>query len=292
MLKEISKQNIKNPLNLLWFILLPVSWYLGTGIIRQNIEFLTNNPLMAQNPVAAEAFAKQAQAINGYMVFAEGISKFYVALAAVLLAGLIFSSGFAYDKNTGFGNLCLTRTAFAKYFTGKVFSNFVCVFLFTTLSLLIPFGYSLIKYSATTPTADFNFSMINEASSKVFFGAPVWSCFLMIITVALYAALFSLIGMGFSLFTSNRFLLCASPLAIYIFVTLFPQLFSTTGAFAKILAWIFPSYITGIFINNNFFYIGSLSFAAVWLIHFAILFIAASVLLTLLYKKNKKQYIK
>ncbi len=61
MLRTAFKQNIKNPLNLLWLIA-PVAWYMGTGATRQNIEFISN---AAQTN---EAFRQQLTAINGYAV--------------------------------------------------------------------------------------------------------------------------------------------------------------------------------------------------------------------------------
>lgn len=295
MLKGNIKTIIKNPLNLLWFILLPVGWYMGTQTIRMNIDLLqsiSSRPDVSQT--AIEALSKQISSINGYMVFAEGISEFYVSVAAVLLGGIIFSSAFAYDKNTGFGDYCITRSNFKKYYFSKILSIIICEFAFIFVTLSGIFLFSLIKYSAIHPTDDFNFSMVIDTLStyKLFFAKPLLSCFIMIITICIYATALSLIGFGISAFTSNRFLISVSPIALYIVLTIIPQVFKIKTTLSCILAWLFPQYFTSLFINNDLWYSKMTSFGAIYCTHLAVILLPTIVLLTVLYQKNKKQYIK
>lgn len=297
MFKNEIKKRFKNPLNLLWFILLPIGWFLGTSTIRMNIDTIKQGVEMLANRPNASAEAIRitqaaADGINGFMVFAEGISEFYVVIAIVLLVGILFSASFVYDKNTGFGNFVLTRTSFKKYYISKASSIFLSAFFMIFFVLTLVLLGSVIVYSATTPTEAFNSAMIEGSSlTKLFFSHHWLSCFIMIFTVSVYGGLYALLGMGVSYFTSNRFVICASPLAIFLFCTLFPQLFSVQSPIAKWFAWIFPSYFTGMFIGNDFWY-SKLPVLATYLIHLAVLAVPTAALLFLLYRKNQKQYVR
>lgn len=210
----------------------------------------------------------------------------------VLLVGLVFSASFAYDKNTGFGNSILTRASFKKYYIYKTASIFISAFfiIFVTMALILM--ASLIIYSVKAPTEAFNFSMTTDkGSARLFFSHHWLACFVMILTLSLLGGLFALLGMGINLFTSNRFLISISPLAIYILCTLVPQLFSIRSPISKYLAWFFPSYFTGIFIGNDYWYT-DLSVTGAYFIHLAVIIIPTVLLLLLLYKRNQKQYIK
>lgn len=297
MFKNEIKKRFKNPLNLLWLILLPVYWFLGTNVVRQNIETTKQMAqTVADRPnVSAEARAAvqaAADGVNGFMVFSEGIAEFYVTIAIALLVGILFSASFVYDKNTGFGNFILTRTQFKRYYISKAASVFLSSFfmIFAVLTLIL--FSSLIAYSATTPTEAFNFSMISGAPLTKLFLSHHWlACFIMIFTLSIFGGLYSLLGMGVSLITSNRFVICVSPLAILLFCTIFPQLFSIQSSIAKVIAWIFPSYFTSMFIGNEFWYT-KLPVAAVYFIHLAVIAVPTMFLLFLLYRKNQKQYIR
>lgn len=291
MILKSIKQNFKNPLNLIALVLVPIAWYLGTATVRSNIAFLNNTSLAGQNEEAAAVFAAQRAAINGYMVFAEGASEFYISLVSVLLVGVLFSAGFTYDKNSGFGCYCITRKNFLNYFFSKVWSVFLCGFTVTAVPLCLAFIYSLVKYSATLPTDAFNFSMVGK-TAEMFFDKPVFSCLFIIFSISLYTALLALMGMGVSAFTSNRFLVSVAPFAIYLLGTIIPQLSYIDSALGHILCWIFPPHFTGMFIQNSFGYTGNLSLFAIWAVHLTVVIIPTILLLTVLYIKNKRQYIR
>jgi len=115
--------------------------------------------------------------------------------------------------------------------------------------------------------------------------------FAVIFTVALYTSLFTVLGLCFSAFISNRFIISVMPFAVLLFFIIFPQLFSRQAAFAKYIAWIFPEYVTGFFLCNEFWY-SKLPLLAVYGIHFLVLLVPIAVLFMLLYRKNRRQYIK
>lgn len=297
MFKNELKRKFKNPFNLLWFILLPVGWFLGTEIVRTTIDGLKER---AVNIANGQEVSQQMidhtndviKSINGFTVFAEGISEFYLPIAIVLLVGLLVSSSFVYDKNTGFGNFVITRTQFKKYYISKVFSVFLSAFISIFFVLTLVLFASLIVYSAKAPTEAFNFSMLIDNGAKRLFFSHHWlACFIMIFTLSVFGGLYALLGMGVSLITSNRFVVCASPLAIYLFCIIVPQLFSIQAPIAKIIAWIFPMYFTGIFIGNDFWYT-NLPISVTYCIHLAAIAVPAAVLLFFLYRKNAKQYIR
>lgn len=297
MYKNEFVNRLKSPFNILWLFILPIGWFLGTKIIRTNIDFLEKSiQACAKDPrlqtEVADRFAEQLNAQNGFMVFMEGCSDFYVPVFIALLSGIVFSTSFLYDKNSGFGNFVITRVSFKKYFISKTASVFIVPFGIIFIVLTLIFFASLFFYSAQPPTEAFNFSMLTDTEAKALFFSHYWlSCFIMIFTLSLFGGLYALLGMGISAFTSNRFLISVSPLAIYIFCTLIPQLFNLQSQAAKYLAWIFPSHLTGIFISNTFWYT-SFSLGRTYCVHFLVLLVPVFILLLLLYYKNKTQYIR
>ena len=293
MIRLNIKQMIKNPLNLLWVILLPLAWFIGTKYIRENVDlflsFIADNNISYE---ASKAIQEQLDVVNGFMFFVEGASAFYLPFVIVLLVGIIYSSAFIYDKNTGFGNFTITRTDYRKYFLSKIISIFAISFLSIFIILTGVFAYSLVKYSSQLPTENFNFSMILDSpTTKLFMSKPVLSCFIIVFTLSLFGAIYSLIGMGVSLFTSNRFLISISPLAIYLLSILLPQLFSIQSPISRYIAWVYPNYLTGFFIENQFWYTNFSHFIT-YIIHFMVIIIPAVVMNILLYTSNKRHYIK
>lgn len=95
MLLNNVKLGFAKRLNLLWAVLLPIAWFWGTQAIRNNIDFLHNAAQAvgeSGNLFSADYANARVNSINGFMVFIEGCSDFYISLAVVLLSGIVFSS--------------------------------------------------------------------------------------------------------------------------------------------------------------------------------------------------------
>lgn len=290
MLIKQFKRMFLSPFNLIIPPVIIAAWYSGIETVLSNLEFLKAAYSYPEGP-AKDMFILQAENFSGFTVFAEGICGFFVAVAAAVLSGLAFSSDFAYDKNTGFGNFIITRSGFNKYFISKVFSVFSAPFITVFLSLTVPLIYSVVKYSDSSPRYTFGFIMAEgEVFSNWFIDKPWLICFLMIFIVSLFAGMFALLGMGASLFTNNRFVISVFPMAYFILCTLIPQLFPANTPTAKVLAWIYPSYLTGTFLGDTWY--SNLSQPITLAVHLIVLSIPIIALLLLLYLKNKRQYIK
>lgn len=286
MLKSEFKRIMLNPINILFFIVVPIAWYLGASNMLHNYDFLKN--AAASNQI----FYQRYQLFSGYTVFADGISSFYLSIITVLLSGLSFSSSFIYDKNTGFGNYTITRTNIKKYFYVKTITTFVAPFIYIFIALLVILFFCLVKFSANNPQYTLEFIMNpNSELVKLFVSYPFLSCCSMIATISFFSSIYTLIGMAFSSFTNNRFLVSIAPFSMYILCTLIPQLFPLNSNISKLLAWVFPTYFTGIFTNTDIWY-SNLSDVYIYIIHFMVYLIIAILLLIVLFYKNNKQYIK
>lgn len=267
------------------FILIPLSWYLGTYIIRFNIDFIQKN--ITQN----EIWGNMYDAVNGFSVFVNGASSFYLVGTSILLCGLLWSNAFLYDKNSGFGNFQITRAGFRKYYFNKLFSITVSCLVYVFSILTIIFFYSLIVYSSKYPSDLFNADMVNTTLTEIFYITPYMISFLLILTIAIQVTLYILLGYGCSLFITNRFLSGLMPFIIYLSSIIIPQFFSLGTLPAKILSWIFPEYLSGFFLINEFWYT-PFSIIGTYFIHLAVLLIPTILLCIALYFKNKKAYIK
>lgn len=291
MLKNEIKNKLFLPFNFLFPFLLFMSWYLGTQNIRSNYEFL-ESAIQRSDSQARNMFLEKLENFSGFTVFAEGISGFYLSVMIVVLVGLSFSSTFAYDKNTGFGNLLITRKGFNKYFFCKIASIFLVNFFIVFATLAMILILCLVKYSASSPEYTYQFIMVsNSPLATLFINHPTLSCILMIFNLSFFSCIYTLLGLGISLFTTNRFLISLSPLCIYIVFTLIPQLFSINSPISKLFAWFFPNYLTGWFTNGDIWY-SDLSPYMVLIIHFLVIIAPTIIILFCLYYTNKIQYIK
>lgn len=291
MLFNSLKYKIKSRFNCLW-IFLPIAFYYGLNMTIANYTFVTN--LIQANDFKSEELRAIAvtsyNAINGFVFFADGISHYFVSLIIVLLVGLIYSSDFAFFKNTSFGNYCITRTTFKKYFLSEIFSVFFTPFIFVFVISLLILCFLLLKYSAISPSANFCDSLIGVLVKPYFYSHPLLWSLLIIVNTSCIAGTYSLIGMCVSKFTSNRFLISVSPLAVFIFLTIIPQLFTPQSFIGSILSFIYPVFIFTLFSTNDLDYCKNIPIAVI--IHWLILIIPIFLTLLALYQKNKKQYIK
>ncbi|MGI6745946.1 MAG: hypothetical protein ACOX45_07400 [Acutalibacteraceae bacterium] len=94
MFRNEIKYRFINYTNILWLILLPVAWHIGTDSIRANIKFMElgilshiNDPDTAS---VTQAITEQLNAKNGFMVFMEGCSEFYIPIVICFIGWTCF----------------------------------------------------------------------------------------------------------------------------------------------------------------------------------------------------------
>lgn len=288
MWRKDIKYVLKSPLALLSYLALFAAWQKGTSFKIQYILETKDQVAHSVSGINLEAAREYLSAVNGYVIFQEGLDDAFLPLAIAIVAGLLFSARFLYEKNTGFGNYILTRRQFKLYFAEKCAFTFGGAFLFVFLSCMTFLLLSLLVFSFQAPTRLFWTSNYQFVLMDFFEKQPFLFSVLTSLHLGLFAGLFSLFGMGMSLFTSNRFLVSLSPTALFLFCVLFPQMFpvGTRG-----VRWIF--------LPNLIFFFGEggvVEDVSPPLLRYGILLILFSAIalipVMLLYVKNKKSYLK
>ena len=94
-------------------------WLKGTSFKIQYILEMKDQVAHSVSGINLEAVREYLSAVNGYVIFQEGLDDAFLPLAIAIVAGLLFSARFLYEKNTGFGNYVLTRRQFKLYFAEK-----------------------------------------------------------------------------------------------------------------------------------------------------------------------------
>jgi hypothetical protein len=260
-----------------------LAWFYGADTVINNIKVFEKGTA----PICQDVL----NSVNGFSVFVYGASSFYIATATVLFSGLFLSGAFLYDKNSGFGNICITRIGYDKYFCKKIIAIFLSSFISVAMILSMIFIVCLFVFSTQSPSELFNADMADTKITLFFFSHPYILSFAVIFTISLQASLLTILGLCFSFFSSNRFIVGVLPFALFLFFIVFPQMFERKSNFGKYLAWIFPQYFSEFFTSNQFWYT-ELSLPAVYCVHVLILLTPTIALLILLYQKNRKSYIK
>lgn len=292
MLKNQLKQKLKSPLNLLWLLLFPAI-YKGLSLTLNNYNFYKEaiNEKELLNEQAKIAMTKSWDAVSGFTFFAEGSISFTVLIIAALIVGIVYSARYIYDKNTGFGAYCITRSGYNKYFSANVISAFLVPFAITFVILMISLVVLLSVFGAKAPGADFCGDLFSyEPFKNMWFNHPLIMSVVSSLNVSFIVGMYSLIGLGFSAFIRNRFLVSVSPFAVYLVSIIVPQLFPVGSNISKVLAYFFTDYMTSFFVLSEDWYFKSAALA--YSIHAFILIAIAGGLLAVLYNKDKKQYIR
>lgn len=293
MIKNQFKQKLKSPLNLLWLILFPLI-YKGLSLTLNNYNFakkiVMDSSYDDNSPVKLECL-KKLNGVSGYTFFAEGTTAFGVIMAVTLIVGIIYSARYIYDKNTGFGSYCITRKSYNKYFCANVLSTFVIPFVITFSILIIILAVLLIVFGAKAPSDTFCADLFYyEPFKNKWFSHPLIMSLISALNISLIAGIFSLIGLGCSAFIQNRFLISIVPFAVYLVSIIVPQLFPVKSAASRVAVYFFTDYLANFFVLTESWYFKSATTA--YLIHIGILFAINAIMLSALYYKDNKQYIK
>lgn len=286
MLKKEWKYNLKSPLLYLTIIPVVASWLMGGKRLLDDLR--DERQLLSMSDTtdfAREILTKIVSNVNGYAFFKEGMHEFFMPFAIVLITGLLFSGKFNYDKTSGFGNCCITRTRFKSYFWSRTAYTFLSSFLYTFFSMMLILAGSLLVYSAKIPKAfsgtESIFPLIELFSTK-----PLAYCLIISLNLSLFAGVFSLYGMGASAWIKNRFVCSLVPAAVFAIGILLPQ-------FVRIdaLRWVYPENISAFFGSGGLIsdeFTVPVRLLIVWLVFLAPVFIT----LPILYKKNKQNYLR
>lgn len=292
MLKNTFKQKIKSPLNLLWLLLFPAI-YKGLSLTLNNYNFLKNyvDGNNFDNEVLYSEMAKSFESVSGFTFFAEGTTSFVNFIVATLIVGIIYSARYIYDKNTGFGAYCITRKNYNKYFSANVISAFSVPFVITFIVFMIVLVVFLIAFGSKPPSDAFCGDLFYDGPFKnMWFRHPLIMSMASALNVSFIVGMYSLIGLGFSAFIRNRFLISISPFAVYLISIIVPQMFPIGSDISKVMVYFFTEYMSTFFVLSQNWYYESAALA--YIIHAFILIATAGGLLAVLYHKDKNQYIR
>lgn len=226
---------------------------------------------------------------SGYDIFINGIglgSVPFIIISALLLGGYLFSQKFSYFLTTGFGNFCIIRSNFKKFFLKSVkvsfFNTFKLIFFCETIFLLV----CLILFSSKYPVE--GYSNIVGVFKNLYYSNPMLYCFIQIFNQSLFLSIMVLIGIGITYFTRNRVIICLSPFIVYMIVTVISQISNETCIYG-ICKIIYPDFIILPFLIEN-----SITSSNIldMIIRYSIYFFICICLLFCTYKKFSKNYMR
>ena len=95
------KYVLKSPLALLSYLALFAGWLKGTSFKIQYILEMKDQVAHSVSGINLEAVREYLSAVNGYVIFQEGLDDAFLPLAIAIVAGLLFSARFLYEKTQG-----------------------------------------------------------------------------------------------------------------------------------------------------------------------------------------------
>ncbi|MCD7827017.1 MAG: hypothetical protein LUG85_00550 [Clostridiales bacterium] len=144
-----------------------------------------------------------------------GQSLFYLLLP--FFGSLAYSWSLLSERKSGYIKHIVTRTLRRKYYTAKYIAVFVAGGLVVLIPLIINFMVVSAFIPATTPDIfyDIYYDMgPTKALSQLFFSHPYVFVLYRMISAFIFAGLFASLGMSFSFFIKNRFVIVALPFLI------------------------------------------------------------------------------
>lgn len=140
-----------------------------------------------------------------------------------LLASLPFCDSYIKDRKCGYINYVLIRTNFKTYFKNKLLINALAGGLAASIPLILLFLISNILFPANIPNTRFNYYP-SGAFSQIYKQIPAIYIFIIILMNFLFGALYSTIGLGFSVLLKNRLAVTAIPFFLYLFLIVVTQM--------------------------------------------------------------------
>lgn len=250
--------------------------------IYYNINILES----AQVPddVSINAVQSIIEAKNGYDIFLNGIGMGnipFIVIIASLIVGYLFAEKFAYFLSTGFGNMCIIRNNFKRYFLSDIKMICIKTFLLIFISEVIFLILCMIIFSANNPIE--GYSNVNGILKDLYYEKPLIYCIFQILNQSLFFTILTLLGYGITAFIQNRIIISLTPFIMYMLITVLCQISNSTIGY-YVCKLIYPDFILFPFMYAN-------SGIHIILGYF-IYFFVVTVLLTIMYKKFSKSYIR
>lgn len=272
-------------------IILIILMFLGASdrisYIISNAKILYSNSI--PEDINIQAVKNNIENYTGYDTFIYGIGKGLVPFSIIicpLILGYMFAGDFAYNLKTGFGNFIITRQKFRNYFIKITFKTFVKAFLLVLISEIIFLIICLIIFGNEKPIE--LYSPVVDSLGSIYYKIPFLYCLLQSLIQSFYMAILTIIGMGFTMFTSNKFIITLSPFVIYLMINIICPILDMAFN-ASILQTIYPDYLIMSFMTGTYFMDNPIIHNV---IGFGIYIIIASALLLCMYKKYNENYLR
>ena len=272
---------------LILLILMFLGSYDRINYIMESKQMLNSNNI--PEDVNKNAIEKNIDNYTGYDTFINGIGKGiipFVIILSPLVVGYMFAGDFAYDIETGFGNFVIIRKKFNKYFKQKVLITFIKAFLLIFVSEIIFLIICLYIFGNKTPNE--LYSPVLDALSWMYYKIPFLYCLIYISKQSLYMAILTIIGMSFTIFTRNSFIIKLSPFIIFLLVNIICPVLDMMFN-VPILKTIYPDYLILSFMNGSYFMNNNIIHN---IIGFSIYIIVACIFIICMYKKYNENYLR
>lgn len=282
------KRNVKLVISLIILIIL---MFLGASdrisYIMSSTEILYSSSI--PEDINIQAIKNNIENYTGYDTFIYGIGKGLVPLSIIicpLILGYMFAGDFVYNLKTGFGNFIITRQKFRNYFIQITFKTFIKSFLLVLISEIIFLLICLVIFGDKKPIE--LYSPVVDSLSPIYYKIPFLYCLLQSLIQSFYMAILTIIGMSFTMFTSNKFIITLSPFVIYLMINIICPILDMAFN-ASILQTIYPDYLIMSFMSGTYFMDSPIIHNV---IGFGTYIIIASTLLICMYKKYNENYLR
>lgn len=144
---------------------------------------------------------------------------FYFLLPA--LASFPYCQSYWVDKNSGFNKNIYTRVKRKNYFISRYITNFIIGGVAVIIPLILNFYILLMMVPAINPSVFSVNSSHIEMFSSLFYFHPYLYVGIYIILAFIFGGTFASIGLAFSAYCRNKFLVISTPILIYISMSIF-----------------------------------------------------------------------
>ena len=268
-------------------ILMFISAYDRVHYISSGMQIIKDSNRIED--VNIEAVKATVLNYTGYDTFINGIGKGVIPIATIispLILGYLFAGKFAYELKTGYGNMVITRQKFKQYFINIVKKTFIKSFLVIFFSETIFLIICLLIFGWRAPTE--LHIQVFDSISWMFYKTPFLYCLIHIFKQSLYLSIITIIGMTFTVFTKNKFIIALSPFIIYLLINIICPILDMVID-ASPLKMIYPDYLILSFMTGTYFMDNPV-------IHniggFAIYISIAVAVLLFMYRKYNKNYLR